>query len=123
MLLIGEQHCVVPKNHLADFIKHHKDYCFVCQDAALDFHLVRSYLIDNDASEALEWWWEIANECRMRDVHLLDILVRLALDDKYTIRRELEAIAEEFTDLRLATDLYKYGKRHYEESTSYKFMA
>ncbi len=84
---------------------------------------MRNHFVENDEEDALEWWWETVNECRMRDVHLLDILVRLALDDKYTIRRELEAIAEEFSDLKLATDRYKYGRRHYEESTSYKFMA
>jgi DNA polymerase I-like protein with 3'-5' exonuclease and polymerase domains len=95
----GEKHVVIPFRYLPSFILSHKSKFFVIYDVAVEFYVIDEILKNHtspDAPEALEWWWEIVTQCRMRDPSMLDILIRLAISDDYTSNRNLIDIVKEY---------------------------
>jgi hypothetical protein len=52
-----------------------------------------------------------------------NISFRLAIDDSYTMHRDLESIVDTYTNLNLCTDRMRYGVRQYLESTTYHYLA
>jgi hypothetical protein len=65
---------------------------------------------DVEAEEALNAWKLITDECRLRDVYILDGLVRLGLEDGRTLARTLEEITAEYCPELLEGNRYASGR-------------
>jgi hypothetical protein len=113
----------------------HQERIWVCHNAALDFHLIRKVLEETPTPanvDALEWWMQVVDECRLRDVFVLDALIRLGLEDGSTKPRPLLEILSQYTGLDLMaeeqrqvvnTTHYRVGQRWYEDSVTARFVA
>ena len=111
---------VIRMEDVGNFVLAHEDCIFVCLNAAVDFILLKTFLSRSPSpasksgqlSEisptsanlgkpednlALDAWHLVADECRLRDLYILDGLVRLGLEDGRTLARPIEAIAKEFS--------------------------
>lgn len=108
----GDHNVVIAKDCIAQFILEHEDCIFACLNAAVDFILVREFLTKTAKdphtgdNRSLDTWNIIADESRLRDLYILDGLVRLGLEDGRTLCRPIEAIAAEFSGFsHLPSDL------------------
>ena len=84
------------------------------------------YLQQTGDSEALDVWWEITNECRLRDIFILDILIRLAIHDGSTKPRSLQEIVKEHAGIDITDPVgchYRYGQRYFTETLATKFTS
>jgi hypothetical protein len=122
----GDDSCVIPLEHLPRFVQVHNERIFVCQHASLDFHLTRAYISrDLEANEdALDWWNDIVTDCKLRDIFVLDTLIRLALEDGSTKPRPLGEIVHKYAKFDIdAQDQthFRYGQRFYQEPVSAKY--
>src|SRR5262249_35565610 len=79
----GTCHCLIHPRRLGSFVQTHRDKNLVFQNAAFDFWVVVKHLQDTGEAEALRCWWAFAEEGRLHDTLILDMLVRLALHDAY----------------------------------------
>jgi DNA polymerase I-like protein with 3'-5' exonuclease and polymerase domains len=100
----GDQHCLIHPDRFGDFILAHQRRHFVFHNVAFDFWVVTKHLDAKGASAALDRWWRTADDGRMHDTMLLDMLVRLALHDADPRSRDLAILAEEYTGLEITKD-------------------
>jgi hypothetical protein len=95
------------------FILAHKAHRFVCHNAAFDFWVIEQHLRERGEPEARAAWWQIAEEGRLHDSMLLDMLVRLARDDSFPDRRNLAVVAREYAGLLIDKEdpyRHRYGE-------------
>lgn len=63
---------------------------------------------------AVHRFWDVANDSRLRDMFILDVLIRLALDDGSTKPRTLQEIALQWAGLDLTDPPgahFRFGQR------------
>lgn len=100
---LDEFSVVIAKNDIAAFISEHEDCIFACLNAAVDYMLVREHLsriakeTGSEENPSLDVWNLIADESRLRDLYIMDGLVRLGLEDGRTLCRPIDDIAQEFS--------------------------
>ena len=78
------------------FIHQHRFLRFVGHDVAVDFSVVEQHLRLHGEAEALAAWWAIAGDNRLHDSMLLDMLVRLARDDRHPVPRNRADLTREY---------------------------
>jgi hypothetical protein len=95
----GEMSVIIRIEDIGDFILEHSDCIFVCLNAAVDFILLKTFFSrDSETHESASQTWDlVADECRLRDLYILDGLVRLGLEDGRTLARPIEEIVKEFS--------------------------
>src|SRR5262249_13819517 len=86
------------------FVLAHQHLDWVCQHAAFDFWVVDRHLCRSGEEEARVAWWRIAQQGRLHDSMLLDMLVRLARDDSYPSPRDLAVLARHYCGLEITKD-------------------
>jgi hypothetical protein len=109
----NELACLVHPDDLGRFILVHHHLRWLGQSVSFDFWATAQHLQQRGDQEALAAWWQIADEGRLHDTMLLDMLLRLARDDSYPNPRGLDKIADEYADLAVdKNDPYRkrYGE-------------
>src|SRR5262249_47409945 len=91
--------CLIHPSDIGNFIQLHKGLHFICHNAAFDFWVVEQHLRQQGAEAARQCWWQIADQNRLHDSILLDMLVRLARDDSYPSPRDLAVLARHYAGL------------------------
>jgi len=114
----GEQDsCLIHPDDVGCFILAHKNSHIAAHNAAFDFWVVDAHLAgrvralwasDNATAQREQqarWaWWLIADQNRLHDSMLVDMLVRLALNDEYPRPRDLGTVAREYAGLSIDKD-------------------
>lgn len=100
----GGEHCLIRPDHVGAFVLAHRDRRFIFQNVAFDFWVVVRHLKDRQEHEALRAWWAIADEGRMHDTMILDMLIRLARLDAYPQPRNLAVLGSEYAGLDISKD-------------------
>jgi hypothetical protein len=96
-----EASALIHPEDVGSFVLAHRGLHWVCHNVAFDFWVVEQHLRQRGEESAWRAWWEIADKNRMHDSMLLDMLVRLARDDTFPIRRDLAVAAKEYTGLEI----------------------
>src|SRR5262245_57170895 len=99
-----EASCLIHPDDVGSFILKHKSLHFVCHSAALDFWVVEDHLRRRGEEQARAAWWDIAARNRLHDSMLLDMLVRLARDDRYPNMRDLAVVTRDYAALAISKD-------------------
>jgi len=107
----GKSHCLIHPDDLARFILAHKHLHIICHNAAFDFWVVENHLRIRGEEKARQAWWRVADQNRLHDSMLLDMLVRLARDDSYPSPRNLAEVAKHYAGLEISKD-DPYRKRY-----------
>lgn len=94
----GRIHRLVKPSDLQAFIDKHSDAHFVAHNAAFDFEVIRSTLVDPLP------WFEVADSGRLHDTMILDALIRLGKDDSYPQNRNLGILAKAYLGLLVDKD-------------------
>jgi hypothetical protein len=94
--------CLVHPDDLGAFVRAHDGLDLVCHNAAFDFWAVERHLRLRGEDAALAAWWETAEANRLHDSMLLDMLLRLAVDDAFPDPRDLATVAREYTCLEIS---------------------
>jgi hypothetical protein len=109
-----EQSCLIHPDDLGAFILAHRRLRWCGHNvASFDFPVVARHLKKRKEAKALAAWWRIAEEGRLCDSMLLDMLVRLARDDSFPEMRNLARVAKEYAGLEVdKADPYRlrYGE-------------
>jgi DNA adenine methylase len=100
----GEQASLIHPDDLARFILTHENLHWVGHHAAFDFWTTERHLRERNEQAALAAWWRIADEGRLHDSMLLDMLLRLAKDDSFPDPRRLDEVARDYADLVITKD-------------------
>jgi hypothetical protein len=95
---------LIHPDDLGRFVLAHKSLHIVCHHAAFDFWVVENHLRQRGEEAARRAWWDLAEQNRLHDSMLLDMLVRLARDDSYPDPRDLATVAKHYADLSIAKD-------------------
>jgi DNA adenine methylase len=93
--------CLIHPDDVGTFILAHRDLHFVCFNASFDFWAVEEHLRQRGEEAARRALWDIADQNRLHDAMLLDMLLRLARDDTYPRPRNLGVVAREYTGLEV----------------------
>ncbi|VTT98777.1 dna-directed dna polymerase : Uncharacterized protein OS=Acanthamoeba castellanii str. Neff GN=ACA1_322130 PE=4 SV=1: DNA_pol_A_exo1: DNA_pol_A [Gemmataceae bacterium] len=96
--------CLIHPDDVGRFILVHKGLHFICHNAAFDFWVVERHLRLRQELEALRVWWRIADQNRLHDSMLMDMLVRLARDDRFPEMRDLAVVAQQYAGLTISKD-------------------
>jgi DNA polymerase I-like protein with 3'-5' exonuclease and polymerase domains len=99
-----EDNCLIHPDDLGQFILQHRSLHVVCHHAAFDFWVVEDHLRQRGEEAARRAWWAMADQNRLHDSMLLDMLVRLARNDSYPDPRDLATVACQYADLRITKD-------------------
>ena len=91
----GRQSFILQPGQLGRFLELHRSRSFVCHNAAFDFRVVKKVLSDPAV------WWEVADEGRLHDTMLLDMLLSLAESDAYPRPRNLGQVAKQWAGMEL----------------------
>lgn len=94
----GRIHRLVKPSDLQAFIDKHSDAHFVAHNAAFDFEVIRSTLVDPLP------WFQVADSGRLHDTMVLDALIRLGKDDSYPQNRNLGILAKAYLGLLVDKD-------------------
>jgi hypothetical protein len=109
-----EQSCLIHPDDLGAFVLAHRRLRWCGHNvASFDFWAVARHLKQRKEEKALAAWWRIAEEGRLCDSMLLDVLVRLARDDSFPEMRNLACVAREYAGLEVdKADPYRlrYGE-------------
>jgi DNA adenine methylase len=97
----GDQAALIHPDDVGAFVLAHRDLRFVGHNSDFDFWVVERHLRERGEAEALAGWWAIADEGRLHDSMLLDMLVRLARDDSFPEPRGLDVVAHEYAGLAI----------------------
>lgn len=101
----GEQNSsLIHPDDTGKFILQHKSLRFICHNASFDFWVIENHLRQRQEEKARHAWWEIAASNRLHDLMLLDMLVRLAIDDAYPKPRDLAKVAQEYAGLTISKE-------------------
>lgn len=104
-----ESNFVIAPDDLGRFVLIHRDFRFVCFNAAFDYWAVEQHLRTRDEAEALAAWWAVATDRRLHDPMILDQLLRLAESDAFPAPRDLSAVARDTTGVEVdKTDPYRF---------------
>jgi site-specific DNA-methyltransferase (adenine-specific) len=96
--------CLIHPDDIGSFILAHQSLQFVCHHTAFDFWVVEQHLRKRGEDQALSAWWEIVESNRLHDSMLLDMLVRLAIDDEFPRPRNLAVVAKEYANLDISKE-------------------
>jgi DNA polymerase I-like protein with 3'-5' exonuclease and polymerase domains len=88
-------------DQVGDFILAHRDCQVVCHNASFDFWVLEQHLRLRGEEQALAAWWQMVEDNRLHCSMLLDMLVRLARDDRYPEPRNLGVVAREYAGLEI----------------------
>jgi DNA polymerase I-like protein with 3'-5' exonuclease and polymerase domains len=91
----GQRSFVLQPQQLGPFLELHRSRNFVCHNTAFDFRVVKKSLSDPAV------WWEVADEGRLHDTMLLDMLISLAESDAYPRPRNLGQVAKQWAGMDL----------------------
>lgn len=91
----GRQSFILQPEQLGPFLELHRSRSFICHNAAFDFRVVKKALSDPAV------WWEVADEGRLHDTMLLDMLLSLAESDAYPRPRNLGLVAKQWAGMEL----------------------
>lgn len=91
----GRSSFVLKPEQLGNFLELHRSRSFVCHNTAFDFRVVKKALSDPRV------WWEVADEGRLHDTMLLDMLISLAESDAYPRPRNLGQVAKQWAGMEL----------------------
>jgi hypothetical protein len=100
----GGEHCLIQPDRVGQFILAHRDRRFVFQNVAFDFWVIVKHLEERGETEALRCWWATADEGRMHDAMILDMLLRLARHDAYPRPRDLAVLGQEYAGLEISKE-------------------
>ena len=92
----GEQHFVVERDRLAEFLEIHADRHFVAHNMGFDFWVIQLWLEDS-----ADQWWQIADRGKLHCTDLMEQLLRLAKCDEQPRNRGLDALALQYLEVRL----------------------
>src|SRR5262249_26267173 len=109
----GERHVLIHRDDVSAFLQTHHDLHAVCHHATFDFWVLEQHLRRRGEQEAQKVWWKVAEDGRLHDTMLLDMLVRLARDDSFPEMRNLGVVAREYVGLEVdKADPYRlrYGE-------------
>ncbi|NDD65831.1 MAG: hypothetical protein EBZ36_17920, partial [Acidobacteria bacterium] len=91
----AEASFILRPEQLGPFLELHRSRSFICHNAAFDFRVVKKALSDPAV------WWEVADEGRLHDTMLLDMLLSLAESDAYPRPRNLGLVAKQWAGMEL----------------------
>jgi hypothetical protein len=106
-----EDSCLIHPDDVGRFVWAHRGLHWVCHNAAFDFWAVERHLRECGEEKALQAWWDIADNNRLHDSMLLDMLVRLAKDDSFPSPRDLATVARQYAGLEITKE-DPYRKRY-----------
>jgi hypothetical protein len=86
------------------FLLAHRGLRFVGHNVGFDFWVVEDHLRRRGAEEARRAWWAVAEDGRLHDSMLLDMLLRLARDDSFPEPRNLAVVALQYGGLEVDKD-------------------
>eukprot|EP01126_Amoeba_proteus_P006401 TRINITY_DN1223_c0_g2_i7.p1 TRINITY_DN1223_c0_g2~~TRINITY_DN1223_c0_g2_i7.p1 ORF type:complete len:277 (+),score=41.83 TRINITY_DN1223_c0_g2_i7:105-935(+) len=118
----GKEHVVVLKKDIPTFINTHRGSCFVTHNVEFEWMALLCYLKGIDEN-IWETCLEVVNQGRLRDVLILDALVRLAVCDDSTTNRPLESVLADYHPLYQrqdpdSRDVHVFGRYHYSTTLS-----
>jgi hypothetical protein len=96
--------CLIHPDDVGTFVIAHRHLHLVAHDAAVAFWAIEEMLRRRGEEAARRAWWRIAEDNRLHDPQLLDVLVRLAVEDTLPTPRDLATVAREYAGLVLDAD-------------------
>ncbi len=96
--------CLIHPDDLGAFVLAHQGLHWICHNSPFDFWVVEQHLHRRGEEGARRAWWRIADQNRLHDSMILDMLVRLARDDSYPNPRDLGFVAWGYAALEVSKD-------------------
>lgn len=95
----GKSHVIIPNEKLEEFLLLHAKARFVFYNIAFDFWVIDKFL--PNSSNVKNVLWEAADENRLHDYMLLDMLYRLAVNDYFPAPRNLGEASKIYAGLSI----------------------
>lgn len=95
----GMLHCIIPNHKLFEFLSLHESARFVFYNVSFDFHVINKHLQEKGHPTGV--LWTAADENRLHDYMLLDMLYRLAVNDTFPVMRNLGETSKFYAKLEI----------------------
>jgi len=99
----GKLHVIIPNNLLSAFLTKHAKARFVFYNVSFDFWVINEFLRSSSRmfDQGSNILWLAAEENRLHDYMLLDMLYRLAVNDFFPVPRNLGEASKHYANLSI----------------------